>query len=214
VTGWLRGRDSNPRYRLTFRALKSGRIWLTYLVAFSTVTSADKVSISINVERTSSRGSALSEKKRLARPSKTANPLYTGFAHQLDSRAMKLQYFWSSDEARKPFPGERNAGIEAVPDLLKQMKARGADVEFVDTAHFTEKARIEAYSRVALPAVYRHYEIKRMLGTNRRSGCFFGAEVPALLVMETDSPGDTFPHRKGDHIVTIRSYLTDFLTQG
>lgn len=127
---------------------------------------------------------------------------------------MKLSYFWSSDDARKPFPGERNEGIEAVPALLEQVKARGADVEFVDSAQFTEKERIEAYSRVALPAVYRHYEVKRMLGTNRRSGCFFGAEVPALLVMDTDSPGDTYPHREGDRIVTIHSYLTDLLARG
>lgn len=87
-------------------------------------------------------------------------------------------------------------------------------MEFVDTAQLPERARIEAYSRVALPAVYRHYEVKRMLGTNRRSGCFFGAEVPALLVMGTDSPGDTYPHRKGDKIVTIRSFLTDLLARG
>jgi len=127
---------------------------------------------------------------------------------------MKLSYFWSSDDARKPFPGEQNEGIEAVRRLLEEVRAKGADVEFVDTAQFTEKARIEAYSRVALPAVYRHYEIKRMLGTNRRSGCFFGAEVPALLVTDRDSPGDTYPHREGHRIVTIHSYLSDLLARG
>jgi len=127
---------------------------------------------------------------------------------------MKLSYYWSSDEARKPLPGERNEGIEAVRGLLRQLAARGADVEFVDTALFTEKARIESYSRVALPAVYRHYEVKRMLGTNRHSGCFFGAEVPALLVTNADSAGDTYPHRKGNRITTIHSFLTELLAQG
>jgi hypothetical protein len=127
---------------------------------------------------------------------------------------MKLSYYWSSDEARKPISGERNEGIEAVPDLLRQLAARGTDVEFVDTAHFTEKARIESYSRVALPAVYRHYEVKRMLGTNRHSGCFFGAEVPALLITNADSAGDTYPHRKGNRITTIHSFLTELLAQG
>jgi hypothetical protein len=39
--------------------------------------------------------------------------------------------------------------------MLRRVKARGADVEFVDTAQFTDKTRIEAYSRVALPVVYR-----------------------------------------------------------
>ncbi len=127
---------------------------------------------------------------------------------------MKLSYFWSSDDARKPFPGEPNEGIEAVPGLLEQMKARGAEVEFVDTAQFTEKTRSEAYSRVALPAVYRHYEVKRVLGTNRRSGCFFGAEVPALLATDDDTVGDTYPHRKGDRIVTIQSFLANLLARG
>jgi hypothetical protein len=127
---------------------------------------------------------------------------------------MKLSYFWSSDEARKPIPGERNEGIEAVPGLLSQLAARGADVEFVDTAQLTEKARIESYSRVVVPAVYRHYELKRMLGTNRHSGCLFGAEVPALLVTNTDSAGDTYPHRKGNRITTIHSFLADLLAQG
>jgi menaquinone-dependent protoporphyrinogen IX oxidase len=127
---------------------------------------------------------------------------------------MKLSYFWSSDEARKPIPGERNEGIEAVPGLLRQLAARGADVEFVDTAQLTEKARIESYSRVVVPAVYRHYEVKRMLGTNRHSGCLFGAEVPALLVTNTDSAGDTYPHRKGHRITTIHSFLADLLAQG
>jgi len=53
-----------------------------------------------------------------------------------------------------------------------------------------------------------------MLGTNRHSGCFFGAEVPALLVTNADSPGDTYSHRKGNRIVAIRSFLTELLAQG
>jgi hypothetical protein len=127
---------------------------------------------------------------------------------------MKLSYFSSSDEARKPFVGERNEGIEAVPELLKRLQARGAEVEFIDTAHLNEKARIESYTRVALPAVYRHYEVKRMLGSNRHSGCFFGAEVPALLVRDDDTVGDTYPHRKGDRIFTIHSFLANLLARG
>ncbi len=124
---------------------------------------------------------------------------------------MKLTYFWSSDRTRQPFSGERNDGIEAVPSLLTEVRARGNDVEFVDTVNLTEKDRIESYSRVILPAVYRDYEVKRMLGTNRRSACFFGAEVPALLVTGADLAGDTYPHRKGNRITTIHAFLTRFL---
>lgn len=126
---------------------------------------------------------------------------------------MKLTYFSSSDPTRQPFNGERNAGIEDVPSLLAEAKARGDDIEFVDTANLTEKERIERYSRAILPAVYRHYEVKRMLGTNRRSACFFGAEVPALLVTDRDgdSVGDTYPNRKGNRITTIHAFLIDLL---
>ena len=124
---------------------------------------------------------------------------------------MKLLYFWSSDPSRKPVPRERNHGIEAVPALLTQVRARGADVEYIDTANLTEKARIENYARAVLPAVYKHYEIKRILGSNRRSGCFFGAEVPALLATEGNSVGDTYPHRIGERIMTIHGFLTGLL---
>lgn len=124
---------------------------------------------------------------------------------------MKLTYFWSSDPARKPFSDERNEDIEAVASLLAQVRARGDDVEFVDTANLTEKERIESYAYVILPAVYRHYEVKRMLGTNRRSACFFGAEVPALLATGADLVGDTYPHRKRNRIMTIHAFLIGIL---
>jgi hypothetical protein len=124
---------------------------------------------------------------------------------------MKLFYYWSSDETRKPLPGEQNKGIDAVPALLTRLMKRGVEVELVDTAQASDRRRIEMYTRVALPAVYKHYEVKRMLGTNRHSACFFGAEVPALLVTDGDSVGDTYPHRKEDRIATIHAFLTGLL---
>ncbi len=124
---------------------------------------------------------------------------------------MKLTYFWSSDATRKPFSAEPNECIEAVPNLLKELRARGHDVEFVDTSNMIERHRFDSYMRVSLPAVHNHYEVKKMLGTNRRSACWFGAEVPALLVTDADSVGDTYPHRKGNRITTIHSFLAGLL---
>ena len=124
---------------------------------------------------------------------------------------MKIRYFWSSDATRKPFSDERNQGIEAVPGLLTELKAKDYDVEFVDISNLTESNRIESYARVTAPAVYSHYEVKKMLGTNRHSACWFGAEVPALLVTDADSVGDTYPHRKGNRITTIYGFLTGLL---
>jgi hypothetical protein len=125
---------------------------------------------------------------------------------------MNLTYFWSSDLARKPFMTKCNESIETVPHLLEELRARGSDVKFVDTADMTEKQRFECYSRVTLPAVYKRYEVRKVLGTNRHSACWFGAEVPALFVTNTDSVGDTYPHRKGNRVTTIHNFLAGLPT--
>ena len=112
---------------------------------------------------------------------------------------------------RTPFGEPRNAGIAEVPGLLRQLKARGYDVEFVDTAEGSEKDRSDFYLGATGPSVFKHYEVKRMFGTNRRSACWFGAEVPALIVTGADLAGDTYPHKKGNRITTIHDYLTKLL---
>ena len=124
---------------------------------------------------------------------------------------MNMIYFSSSDSDRKPFSGERNEGIEAVPGLLRQFREMCLEVEFVDVSNLTDNDRFKAYMRVIWPAVHKHYEIKKMFGTNRRSACWFGAEVPALLVIDADPVGDTYPHRKGNRITTIHDFLIGLL---
>ncbi len=124
---------------------------------------------------------------------------------------MKLTYFYSSDVTRKPFSHNCNQGIQAVPTLLRQLEAEGYDVEFADTTALTEKERFESYARVALPAIYKRYEVRKVLGTNRRSACWFGAEVPALHVTGADSVGDTYPNRKGSRTATVHGFLTQLL---
>ena len=122
---------------------------------------------------------------------------------------MKVTYLWSSDPTRKPFTHDCNVGAEAVPGLLEQLKVSGHDVELVNTSTMLEKDRIEFYTRASWPAVCKHYEIKKILGTSRRSACWFGAEVPTLLVTDdAGMPGDTYPHRKGNQIATIHDFLT------
>lgn len=121
--------------------------------------------------------------------------------------AVKLVYYFSSD--REPFAVDRNEGVDDVPKLLKRLSAKGHRIEMKDTSRMTERQRQEAYINAIMPAVYRHYELRKMFGSNRISGCWFGAEVPALLVMDGDSIGDTYPHRKADRISTIRSFLTE-----
>jgi hypothetical protein len=122
---------------------------------------------------------------------------------------MKLVYYFSSE--RQPIAIDRNEGVIDVPKLLKRLDAKGHRVEMKDTAAMTEQQRNKAYISAIVPAVYRHYELRKIFGSNRISGCFFGAEVPALLVTDGDSVGDTYPHRKGDRISTIRSFLSELV---
>jgi hypothetical protein len=122
---------------------------------------------------------------------------------------MKLLYYFSSK--RQPIAIDRNEGVDDVPKLLKRLDAKGHRVEMKDTAAMTEQQRNKAYISAIVPAVYRHYELRKMFGSNRISGCFFGAEVPALLVTDGDSVGDTYPHRKEDRISTIRSFLSELV---
>jgi hypothetical protein len=122
---------------------------------------------------------------------------------------MNLVYYFSSQS--QPFEIDRNEGIADVPKLLKRLDAKGLRVEVRDTAAMTEPQRKKAYISAIIPAVYRHYELRKMFGSNRISACWFGAEVPALVVTDSDAAGDTYPHRKGDRITTIGSYLTGLL---
>ena len=83
----------------------------------------------------------------------------------------------------------------------------------VDPLELSAERRFEEYGKATIPAVYKKYEVKRIFGTNRHSACWFGLQVPALVVKETpDSVGDTYPHREsGNTVVTIHEFLTTAL---
>jgi hypothetical protein len=124
---------------------------------------------------------------------------------------MNLTYFSSSDPTHKALSRDCNMGIEAVPALLGELEARGYGVEFVDISSVSEGNRGKHYKCLVLPAAHKHYEIRKMFGTNQYSACWFGAEVPALHVIDTDLVGDTYPHKKGTRITTIHDFLTGLL---
>lgn len=124
-------------------------------------------------------------------------------------RSMELTFYLPSDPAI-PFQDERNRGMDAVPALLERLERRGAHVRRIDPLTLTAERRFEEYTKATIPAVYKKYEVKRVFGTNRHSACWFGLQVPALVVKPTpDAVGDTYPHREsGNRIVTIHEFLT------
>ena len=122
---------------------------------------------------------------------------------------MELTFYFPSD-ATVLFQDERNRGIEAVPSLLEQLERFGARVRRIDLSLLTTEQRFHEYAKATIPAVHKKYEVKRIFGTIRRSACWFGQQVPALVVKETvDTVGDTYPHRgSGNTVVTIHQFLT------
>lgn len=121
---------------------------------------------------------------------------------------MELTFYFSCDPTVL-FQDERNRGIEAVADLLTQVERFGARVLRVDSSALSAEQRFQEYVKATIPAVHKKYEVKRIFGTARHSACWFGIQVPALVVKESvDAVGDTYPHRKSQNtIVTIHQFL-------
>jgi hypothetical protein len=121
---------------------------------------------------------------------------------------MELTLYFPSDPSVL-FQDERNGGLEAVPALLEQLERFGARVRRVDVRTMSAEQRFHEYTKATIPAVHKKYEVKRMFGTNRHSACWFGLQVPALVVKErVDAVGDTYPHRKSANtLVTIHEFL-------
>lgn len=125
---------------------------------------------------------------------------------------MELTFYCASDPSIH-FRDERNTGIEGVPTLLEEFERRGVKLRKVDPNTLNAEQIFEEYAKATIPAIYKKYEVKRMFGTNRHSACWFGRQVPALVVKQAaDSVGDTYPHREsGNLVVTIHQFLTGAL---
>jgi len=93
--------------------------------------------------------------------------------------------------------------------LDKLKKSKKLDYRMIDTSKMTDSQRMDAYGKVIGPSVFNKYEVRRVFGTNRQSGIFFGKEQPALLV-EGDI-WDIFPHRKSGKEITIVKFLENLM---
>ncbi len=67
----------------------------------------------------------------------------------------------------------------------------------------------DIYINACMPSVFKKYAIRKVFGTNRNSGVFFGKQVPALLVYEDNQmvPIDVYPHEKGKREIEIVEFL-------
>jgi len=120
------------------------------------------------------------------------------------------------DSTVEPFD-RYNFEIRSVLEKLKLIKDAGIEVSIVDVAGWTRDMLYELYEKAARLAVvrgYRGYRIRRVFGSARDSGRYFGREVPALLVY--DDAGnlvDVYPHEERGRVITIEEFLDRLLTQ-
>ncbi len=100
--------------------------------------------------------------------------------------------------------------LKTVQSLLEKLSSKKKlDYKIIDTSNMTESQLIEAYTKAILPSVFNKYRVRTVFGTNRKSGCFFGKEQPALLV-EGDI-WNVYPHEKGGKKFAIETFLSGLL---
>ena len=119
----------------------------------------------------------------------------------------EFEVYYTAGEVQEEEPA--NAGLAAadLPRLERQLREVGVAYRVVEG--LTQQEREEAYvSRAVRPSVSKRYRVRRVFGTNKYSGQYFGGAVPALVVLENGRPVDVYPHEEQDGtIVTIRDYL-------
>jgi hypothetical protein len=126
---------------------------------------------------------------------------------------MKIEFYYDSNDT-EPWPENEGLYGQRMEPLLGQVKEAGIDYRVVDPSDLSREELEDAYIRLAVPpSVRKRYGIKRIFGTNKYPGSFFGRQVPALVVLENGRPQDVFPHEEGGKIVTIKDYL-ERLTKG
>lgn len=125
---------------------------------------------------------------------------------------MELTFYCTSDPTVR-FQDARNKGIEVVRSLLEELERRGVKVRTIDPRTLSSEQLLDAYAQARVPAICKKYDVKKVFGTSQHSTCWFGCQVPALLVKQTpDDIGDTYPHSTGENVVvTIYEFVTGVL---
>lgn len=123
---------------------------------------------------------------------------------------MRLELYY--DSTVEPF---RKAAFnhEEIFKLINMAKSRGIGVTIIDTANWDISMLYEIYLRAVIPSVQKRYRIRKVFGTARDSGRYFGRQIPALLVYEDDRVLDVYPHEEGRRITPITEFLEGLLVQ-
>jgi hypothetical protein len=90
---------------------------------------------------------------------------------------------------------------------LRGLRERGFNVELTDTSEWTDSMLYDVYSEVARLAAVKKIRVRKVFGTARDSGKYFGRKVPALLVYEGGNLVDVYPKIERGRLITIEEYL-------
>jgi hypothetical protein len=121
---------------------------------------------------------------------------------------VKLKLHLYYDTTVEPFATVAG-DIARILTVLKSLQERGLDVELTDTSEWTGSMLYEVYSEVARLAAVKRIRVRKVFGTARDSGKYFGREVPALLVYEEDNLVDVYPKIDRGKLITIEDYLNN-----
>lgn len=104
--------------------------------------------------------------------------------------------------------------LETILGKLSSLNESNCEKKFIDVNGISPDKKFEYYSKAWAPSVVKKYKIRKVFGTHRNPGSFFG-EVPALLAYEDNAqhPADVFPHDKHGRLVTIEEFLNAVLSQ-
>jgi hypothetical protein len=126
---------------------------------------------------------------------------------------LKYELFYDPDVSTIFVTHPQNKGVRDVLEHIDNFRNEGVPIEKRNTAKMSATDLEHAYIRAILPSVYRKYRVRRIFGSNRQAGLFFGRGVPALLISDPThkTPGDVYPHEQAGRIVTIHDFLTELL---
>lgn len=121
---------------------------------------------------------------------------------------LKYELFYDPDVSMIFETHPQNKGVRDVLAHLDEFR-KNIPIQERNTAKMSAKDLDSAYIRAIQPSVYRKYRVRRIFGTNRQAGIFFGRQVPALLISDLGNrtPGHIYPHEEGGRIVTIQDFL-------
>ncbi len=120
---------------------------------------------------------------------------------------MKVELYCHPDNVQD-WPENEGLYGQQPERLLVRVREAGVEYAVIDVSGLSREALEDIYTRLAVvPSVRKRYGIRRIFGTNKCPGAFFGKSVPALVVLENGRPEDVYPHEERGRIVTIKDYI-------